>query len=253
MRELGRVIAVLSGKGGVGKTFFSANVSAALSDLGRKTLVIDFDVGLRNLDLALGMQDSTPFDFTDVLNGTATLESAITVHPLHKNLCFLGGPQFSEISELSDDSLEKLTQAVRESFDYIIVDCAAGIGRGFTLAAKAADSVILVATPENSSVRDSERTCSILREKGMNDIYLVVNRVRPKEIKRAELNNIDEIIDTVNVRLLGLIPEDVKTSVRANRGELTLDCKKAKMQATAIRNVAKRITGVETPLFRFWK
>ncbi len=250
---MARVISVLSGKGGVGKTFFSANVSAALSDLGRKVLVIDFDIGLRNLDLALGMQDSSPFDLADVLNGTAVLENAVSVHPLHKNLNFLCGPQFSTASEINEEAFGALIARVRESFDFIIIDCAAGIGRGFLMASKVSDSVILIATPENASVRDSERTSAILRENGMNDIFLVVNRVRPKEIKKAELNNIDDIIDTVNIRLLGLIPEDEKTAVRANKGELCIDIKKARSQATAIRNIAKRITGVETPLYRFWK
>ncbi len=237
----------------MGKTFFSANVSAAVSELNRKILVIDFDIGLRNLDLALGMQDSTPFDFTDVLNGTADIENAISAHSLHKNLYFLGGPQFCDVSDIDEAAFSGLVQKLREQFDFIFIDCAAGIGKGFLMAARASDSVILIATPENASVRDSERTSVLLRESGMKDIFLVVNRVRPKEIKKAELNNIDDIIDTVNIRLLGLIPEDDKTAVRGNKGELCIDSKKAKSQAIAVKNIAKRIIGVETPLYRFWK
>ncbi len=249
---MARVISVLSGKGGVGKTFFSANVSAALSDLNKKTLAVDLDVGLRNLDLALGMQDSSPFDLADVVSGETPAGQAIAVHPLHKNLYFLGGAQFADFSDIPEESLEKLIEDFKEEYEYIIIDCPAGVGRGFKVAAKLCDSAVLVTTPENSAVRDCERTASLLRECGVDDIYLAVNRVRPKEIKKSWLLNIDDIIDTVGVKLLGLIPEDPAVSVRYNRGELAVDSKKAKKQAIAVKNIAKRITGAKTPLYRFW-
>ena len=250
---MAKIISVLSGKGGVGKTFFAANVAAALSEAGKSVLALDFDIGLKNLDLALGMQDASPFDFTDMLNEGVLTEQVVSTHPKHPELCYAGCPQFNDFSELPENALKNVTDSVKEKFDFIIIDCAAGIGDSVKNALSVSDFAIIIATPENTSVRDAEKTAAVIKESNVKKSFLVVNRVRPKDIKKGYLNNIDEIIDIVNIRLLGLIPEDEDTPIRANKGLLAIDSKRAKHQKIALRNIAKRINGIETPLYRFWK
>ena len=243
---MGQVIAVVSGKGGTGKTSFTANVGMALAQLGHPTLCLDCDVGLRNLDIALAMTDRAVMDFTDVMAERCTMEEAVVQHPLQKNLYLLTAP--TRISALSVDREEfrKIFPAIKEKFDYCLVDAPAGLGAGFQLALTGSDRAVVVTTTEESSLRDAQRTVMELQD--MSNLHLVVNRCR-KKLLRSLHQTIDDAIDKAGLPLMGVIPEDETMPLYAGRGTPLLmtnnDC-----AARAYRNIARRIDGQRVKLMK---
>lgn len=245
---MGQTIAVVSGKGGTGKTSFTANVGMALAQLGHPTLCLDCDVGLRNLDIALAMTDRAVMDFTDVLAGYCSLEDAFTPHPTQRNLFLLTAP--TRIEDLSIDvaAFRALFPAINRLFDYCLVDAPAGLGAGFRLAISGADRVVVVTTTDASSLRDAQRTVMELSHMPRGKTHLVVNRCRKKLLKSLH-QTIDDAIDIAGLPLLGVVPEDDTLPLYAGRGIPLLlssnDC-----AAHAFRNVARRIDGQRVPLMR---
>jgi len=245
---MGQVITVVSGKGGTGKTSFTANVGMALAQLGHPTLCLDCDVGLRNLDIALAMTDRAMMDFTDVMSGGCSLEEAAVQHPLQRNLYLLTAPARVGPLNIDRESFRGIFPEIREKFDYCLVDAPAGLGVGFQLAMAGADRAVVVTTTEESSLRDAQRTVMELHDMPNGRLHLVVNRCR-KKLLRSLHQTIDDAIDKAGLPLLGVIPEDETMPLYAGRGTPLLmssnDC-----AAKAYRNIAYRIDGRRVRLMK---
>lgn len=247
---MSRAICVASGKGGTGKTSVASGIACCLAGLGNRVVVIDADVGLRNMDIVLGVSDSALFDFTDVINGNVELERALARHPLVDNLFLLSAPLGEATGrDVTPRELAELVREIKRICDFCIIDCPAGLDFGFKLAAAAADAAILVATTDTVSLRDAQLTRKALRTRGITDIRLVVNRVRPSLIRRLSAANIDEAIDKTSTQLLGIVPEDRNVIEAANRGELIFKNLHAPA-AKAYRNIARRLCGENVPLMK---
>lgn len=245
---MGQVIAVVSGKGGTGKTSFTANVGMALAQLGHPTLCLDCDVGLRNLDIILAMTDRAVMDFTDVMAGHCTLDEAAVRHPLQKNLYLLTAPARIGSIEIDREGFKAIFPEIRNKFDYCLVDAPAGLGSGFQLALAGADRAVVVTTTEESSLRDAQRTVMELSAMPAGHLHLIVNRCR-KKLLRSLHQTIDDAIDKAGLPLLGVIPEDETMPLYAGRGIPLLisnnDC-----AARAYRNIARRIDGQRVKLMK---
>lgn len=246
---MGTAIVITSGKGGTGKTSLTAGLAGAIASMGLRVLCIDADVGLRNLDLTLGMSDLAVMDFTDVMAGRSTLEEAAAHHPTLENLHLLTAPVTAAPEDISRDGMKELIGEIKQHYDYCLIDAPAGIGAGFRLAAAGADRAIVVATTDATSLRDAQRTVWVLEEQlAPMDIHLVVNRVKPRLMKKLQ-TTIDDAMDAAGLPLLGLVPEDELVNLAGFRGQplITLSRKGA---ATAYGNMAKRLQGDKVPLMR---
>lgn len=250
---MSRAICVASGKGGTGKTSVASGVACCLAALGKRVVVLDADIGLRNMDIILGVSDSALFDFTDVISGNVSLENALLPHPIVENLYLLSSPLGENVGrDTTVEELSALVVEIKKTCDFCIIDCPAGLDFGFRLAASVSDGAILVATPDTVSLRDAQLTRNALRGRGIKDIRLVVNRVRPSLIKKLAAANIDEAIDKTSTQLLGIVPEDKRVIEAANKGELLF--KRFKTPAAkAYRNIARRICGESVALMKISK
>jgi septum site-determining protein MinD len=206
-KYLGKIITVTSGKGGTGKTASTSAISSCLAAIGYKTLCIDLDVGLRNLDIALGMTNYAITDFADVLDGNMTLAEASHEHPDIKGLFFLSAPVGRDIAGISAQAVTRMCAQARETFDFCLIDSPAGIGPGFKLAAQNADEAIIVAVGDSVSLRAAQTVATLLVAEGVREIRLLVNRVRPRRYKRLG-TTVDDVIDTVGAQLIGIVAED---------------------------------------------
>ncbi len=247
MERHGQCIAVVSGKGGTGKTSFTAGVGAALARSGRQVLCLDCDIGLRNLDLALGLSDRALMDFSDVALGRCPLAAAVVEHPNLSGLYLLTAPVRSRNLPVSVEQMAALLKDVRQRFDYCLLDAPAGLGAGFELATAAADRCVVVTTTDASSLRDAQHTVMELEHFGPGKLHLVVNRVR-KKLLRSMHATIDDAIDKAGLPLLGVVPEDDALPLSLNRGTLLPTSFSA--AAAAYRNIAKRMQGERAPLLR---
>ena len=241
----GTAIVVASGKGGTGKTSLTAGLAAALARLGRTVLCIDMDIGLRNLDISLGMTDRALMDFTDVVEGRCPLTRAAASHPDIPGLHLLTAPM--RLPEtVTEQGMTALLAAAREQFDYILLDAPAGLDAGFRLASCAADRGIVIATSDASSLRDAQRTVGELSH--IPTVHLVVNRVLPKLLRKLR-TTIDDAMDAAGLPLLGVVPEDKNVILAANAGKAV--CLKGRRGAAgAYLNIAKRLEGWRTPIMR---
>lgn len=240
------VIAVTSGKGGTGKTSLVGAVSSCLAALGHPTLCIDMDVGLRNLDLSLGLSDRALMDFTDVVQGRCPLEKAVVEHPQIQGLFLLTAP-FSLPQGVAEEAMLDLLFQARQKFDYILLDAPAGLGEGFRLSVCGCDRAIVVSTTDASALRDAQRTVTELMTQ-VGTIHLVVNRVQPKLLKKLH-TTIDDAMDAAGLPLIGVVPEDPQVILCANLG-LPLTTRGPKGAALACRNIAWRLEGDHIPIMR---
>lgn len=239
-------VVVTSGKGGTGKTSLTGGVSSCLAALGRRVLCIDMDIGLRNLDISLGLTDRALMDFTDVLEGRCSLKRAAVPHPVIKNLYLLTAP-LTLSPGISEERMKAFLRTAREQYDYILMDSPAGMGEGFRLAACGADRGIVVSTTDTSALRDAQRVVSLLSRQ-LPSIHLVVNRVQPKLLRQLR-TTIDDAMDAAGLPLLGVVPEDPQVMLAANRGQpLILMARYG--AARAYLNIARRLTGERVPLMR---
>jgi len=248
MENVGERIAVVSGKGGTGKTSFVSGAGSALAMEGKRVLCVDCDVGLRNLDMALGLADRAMMDFSDVAQGRCTLEEAAVEHPNIKGLFLITAPARVLRPPVSEEEMRRFLDAAAERFDYCLLDAPAGIGSGFSLAACGADRCIVVTTTDASSLRDAQHTVMELDRFPAGRLHLVVNRVRGKLLRSLHAT-IDDAIDTAGLPLLGVVPEDDKLLLAQNRG-VPLLLSDSTLAATAYRNIAGRILGKRVPLMR---
>ncbi|MEQ2456638.1 septum site-determining protein MinD [Flavonifractor hominis] len=240
-------IVITSGKGGTGKTSLTGGVASCLAALGRQVLCIDMDIGLRNLDLTLGMSDRALMDFTDVLSGRCTLERAAVSHPVIQGLSLITAPVRLPQEPLSEQAMRELIRQAKQRYDYILMDSPAGLGEGFRLACCGADRVVVVSTTDASALRDAQRTVTILREE-LPRIHLVVNRVQPKLLRRLH-TTIDDAMDAAGLPLLGVVPEDPQVMLCANQGQ-PLIVRTSRGAAIAYLNIARRLLGQRVPVMK---
>ena len=242
----GRVITITSGKGGVGKTTFSANVSAALAELGKKTAAVDTDVGLRNLDIIMGLENRIVYDIVDVAEGRCRLQKSLIRDKRIATLHLLPAAQTRDKNAITPDAMEKICAELRHMFDFVIVDSPAGIERGFQNAIVGADEVVIVTTPHVSAIRDADRVIGLLEAAEKQKIHLVVNRLQPEMVRRGDMLEISDMLDILAIDLLGIIPEDEYIVVSSNRGELASLTDNSKA-GQAYKNIARRLLGEEVP------
>ena len=243
----GRVIVITSGKGGVGKTTTNANIGTALARAGKKVVMIDTDLGLRNLDLLLGLENRIVYTIVDVVEERCKLKQALVKDKKNPNLCLLAAAQTRDKSAVTEEQLKDICEKLQKDFDFILVDCPAGIEQGFQNAVAGASEAIVVTTPEMSAVRDADRIIGLLEAKEEIKSYkLLINRVRPNLIKSNDMMSVDDVVEILSADLIGIIPEDTGIITSTNKGEPIVNEEKS-LAGVAYRNVAKRIMGEEVP------
>jgi septum site-determining protein MinD len=243
------VLSIVSGKGGVGKTTTTANLGTALAAMGYKVLLIDGDAGLRNLDIALGMQEQVVYHFLDIMEHHCPPENAVITDEKHGGLRFLSAPQDVSGAEIDKARFKQMVDGFRPYYDYIMIDCAAGIDDGFAMAAGAADRAIIVATPELISARDADRVAARLEAYGVTEVFLLINRIRVDMIKKGDMIDIDTIINIVAVPLIGAVPEDAGV-ITSNITGTPVVLQPKTRAGKAYLNIAKRVTGRKVPIAR---
>ena len=242
---MGELIAVLSGKGGTGKTSICAGIASALALLGERVLCIDCDIGLRNLDIALGLSDAGELSFLDVCQGHYSLEAA-TVHPKYPALHFLTAPMHCAAGSVDPAAFDAMLQQARTRFDYVLLDAPAGIDAGFALAARSADRILLVTGADPASIRDAGRAADVLELMGKRNIRLVINRINKKMVSAMSLT-VDDIMDQAGLPLLGIVPEDPNVTLAASFGRPLLSYSRKGASAACLR-MAQRIMGMNIPV-----
>ena len=243
---MGKAILITSGKGGTGKTTLTAGIAACLAALGRRVVCIDADVGLRNLDLVLGMPDLVALDFQDVLTGGAALREALYQHPQIPGLFLLAAPVERKAGEIAPELFAEMVRALQRHSDYCLIDCAAGLGESFSLAAGACDNAIVVGSLEPPALRDAARTAEMMERLNLKSTWLALNRMRT-ELVGADDMNVDDAMDMVGLPLLGLVPEDVSVIDASNRG-IPLILYGQTGASLAMLRMAKRLEGERVPL-----
>ena len=243
---MGEVIVITSGKGGVGKTTTVANIGTGLAMMGKKTVVVDTDIGLRNLDVVLGLENRIVYNLVDVVNGSCRLKQALIKDKRHPELYLLPSAQTKDKTAVSPEQMIKLTDDLREEFDYILLDCPAGIEQGFKNAIAGADKALVVTTPEVSAIRDADRIIGLLEAARMDDIRLIVNRIRMDMVRRGDMMSVDDVADILAVPVLGAVPDDEDVVISANQGEPLVDT--SSMAGEAYLNICRRISGESVPL-----
>ena len=240
---MARVIVVTSGKGGVGKTTTTSNIGMSLARLGHATLLIDADVGLRNLDLLLGLENRIIYTGLDVLNENCRLEQAIIQDKRQEKLAFFPLSSNRGKVPVTFKQVKELIELVSKEYEYILIDSPAGIDNGFQTAIECAGEAIVVVTPEVPSIRDADRVIGILMSKGIDDINLIINRVRPNMIVADEMMSIEDVKDILGVTLAGVIPDSEKIIIASNRGEPIVLGDKSCLAGIAFDNAARRLNG----------
>lgn len=243
---MSEVIVITSGKGGVGKTTTSANVGTGLAMLGNKVVLIDTDIGLRNLDVVMGLENRIVYNLVDVIEGNCRIKQALIKDKRYPNLYLLPSAQTRDKTSVTPEQMKKLTDELREEFDYILLDCPAGIEQGFQNAIAGADRALVVTTPEVSAIRDADRIIGLLEANEMRKVDLIVNRIRMDMVKRGDMMSIEDVIDILAVNLIGVVPDDESIVVATNTGEPLVGSDT--LAGQAFLNICKRVTGEEVPM-----
>lgn len=243
---MSQVIVVTSGKGGVGKTTTTANIGTALNLLGKKVVLLDADIGLRNLDVVMGLENRIVYDLVDVVEGRCRLKQALIKDKRFEGLFLLPAAQTRDKDAVSPEQMKKLCDSLREEFDYVIVDCPAGIEQGFKNAIAGADKALVVTTPEVSAVRDADRIIGLLEANGITNTGLIINRVRMNMVKRGDMMAMDDVVEILAIELLGVVPDDETIVITTNRGEPAA-MENSSLAGKAFRNIGDRLEGKEVP------
>ena len=243
---MSKVIVITSGKGGVGKTTSTANLGTALSLEGKRTIVIDADIGLRNLDVVMGLENRIVYDLVDIVEERCKYKQAMIKDKRFENLYLIPAAQTRDKDSVSPEQMKKLCDTLREEFDFILIDCPAGIENGFKNAIAGADEAIVVTTPEVSAVRDADRIIGLLEASEIHNPKLIINRLKIDMVQRGDMMNIDDILDILAIDLIGVVPDDENIVISTNRGEPAVTNQKS-LAGQAYRNISKRIQGEEIP------
>jgi len=243
----GKTIVITSGKGGVGKTTSSANIGTALAMQGNKVCLIDADIGLRNLDVVMGLENGIVYDIVDVVESNCRLEQAMIRDKRYDGLYLLPAAQTRDKTSVTPFQMKELIEKLKEDMDFIVVDSPAGIEQGFKNAIAGADRAIIVTTPEISAVRDADRIIGLLEAEGLRDPEVIINRIRADMVDRGDMMGIDDMIEILAIDLIGIVPEDEGIVVSTNKGEPIALNDNAKA-GQAYRNIARRIMGEDLPM-----
>ena len=246
---MSEIIVVTSGKGGVGKTTVTANLGLGLAKLNKKVGVVDTDIGLRNLDVVLGLENRIVYNLIDVIEGSCRMKQALIRDKQCDNLCLLPSAQTRDKTAITPEQMIKLTDDLAEEFDYILLDCPAGIEQGFKNAIAGANRAIVVTTPEVSAIRDADRIIGLLQANEMPRVQLVINRLRMDMIRRGEMMSVEDVTEILAVELLGAIPDDEAVVIATNQGEPL--CGQDSMSGQAFLNICRRIAGEDVPFLNF--
>lgn len=243
---MGEVIVITSGKGGVGKTTTTANIGTGLALEGKRVVLLDGDIGLRNLDVVMGLENRIVYDLVDVVDGICRMKQALIKDKRFPNLFLMPAAQTKDKSAVTPEQMMKLTSDLSEEFDFVLVDCPAGIEQGFKNAIAGAGRSIVVTTPEVSAVRDADRIIGLLEANDLKNPQLLINRMKLDMVKRGDMMNIDDIVDILAIDLLGVVPDDEHIVISTNRGEPAISDDKS-LAGQAYKNIVKRILGENIP------
>lgn len=244
---MGESIVITSGKGGVGKSTTSANIGTGLALTGKKVCLVDTDIGLRNLDVLMGLENRIVYDIIDVVEKKCKVQQALIKDKRCEELYLLPAAQTKDKSALDVRQLRWLIAELKESFDYVIIDCPAGIEMGFKNAISGADRAIVVTTPENAAIRDADRVIGLLEKEKVGTPKLVINRLRTQMVKEGGMMDVDDVVSVLSIDLLGVVPDDEEIIRSGNRGEPIVLHNKG-LAAKAYRNITRRIQGEVVPL-----
>lgn len=247
---MGKIILFASGKGGTGKTTLTSHVGAALAASGRLTVLVDADVGFRNLDIALGLESSIVYDYSDYINGNSDFDDILIKSPDLENLYFVAAPQSASAADFNKKKAAKFWHNLKNRFDFILADAPAGMGDGFMFAAGYADEAVIVSLAETSSLRDADRVVDVLEDMGVETIRLVLNRIRPDLIERRIMMNVDDCVDVLSIPILGIVPEDGMVAESMIKGTPYMESTDAGA-GKAFANIAKRLEGNQVPIMDF--
>ncbi len=242
---MSEVIVITSGKGGVGKTTTTANVGTGLAMEGKKVVLIDTDIGLRNLDVVMGLENRIVYNLVDVIEGNCRIRQALIKDKRFPNLYLLPSAQTRDKTAVNPEQMSKLAKELKEEFDYILLDCPAGIEQGFKNAIAGADRAIVVTTPEVSAVRDADRIIGLLEANEIGRTELVVNRLRADMVKRGDMMSSEDVVEILAVDLLGVVPDDENIVISTNQGEPLVGSKS--LAGQAYENICHRIMGEDVP------
>ena len=248
---MSEVIVVTSGKGGVGKTTTSANVGTGLAAMGKRVVLIDTDIGLRNLDVVMGLENRIVYNLVDVVENKCRIKQALIKDKRHPSLYLMPSAQTKDKTAVTPEQMVRMINQLREQFDYIILDCPAGIEQGFKNAIAGADRALVVTTPEVSAIRDADRIIGLLEANDFKQIDLVINRLRPDMVKRGDMMSADDVVDILAVPLIGIVPDDENVVIATNQGEPLVGSDTP--AGKAYRNVVDRVLGKEIPFLDFEK
>lgn len=244
---MGEVIVITSGKGGVGKTTTTANIGTGLALSGKKVALVDADIGLRNLDVVMGLENRIVYDIIDVVEGNCRLKQALIKDKGYKDLFLLPAAQTRDKDSVSPEQMQKLCNSLREEFDYIVIDCPAGIEQGFKNAIAGADRAIVITTPEVSAVRDADRIIGLLEANELRNPMLVLNRIKMDMVKRGDMMNLEDVLEILAIDVLGVVPDDESIIISTNKGEPAVSDENSKA-GQAFRNITRRVLGEDIPL-----
>ena len=242
---MSEVIVITSGKGGGGKTTTTANVGTGLAKEGKKVVLIDTDIGLRNLDVVMGLENRIVYNLVDVVEGNCRIKQAMIKDKKYPNLFLLPSAQTRDKTSVTPEQMAKLVEELKDEFDYIILDCPAGIEQGFKNAIAAADRALIVTTPEVSAIRDADRIIGLLEANDIHKIDLVINRIRMDMVERGDMLSKDDVLDILAVDLIGIVPDDENIVISTNQGEPLVGSNTP--AGKAYKNICDRVMGKEVP------
>lgn len=239
---MGEVIVITSGKGGVGKTTATANIGTSLAASGYRVVMVDTDIGLRNLDVVMGLENRIVYDLVDVVEGRCRLKQALIKDKRFDNLTLLPAAQTKEKTAVSPEQMVELCDRLKSEYEFIIIDCPAGIEQGFKNAIAGAEKAVVVTTPEVAAVRDADRVIGLLEAANIHAPQVIVNRLRSGMVKRGDMMDVDDIVDVLAVEILGVVPEDEYIIVSTNRGEPAV-LERSSRAGQAFRQISRRLAG----------
>lgn len=253
---MSEVIVITSGKGGVGKTTTAANLGAGLAMADKKTVMVDTDIGLRNLDVVIGLENRIVYNLVDVIEGNCRLKQALIRDKRYTNLFLLPAAQTRDKSSVEPEQMIKLCNDLRKEFDYVLLDCPAGIEQGFKNAIAGADRALVVTTPEVSAIRDADRIIGLLEANEMAKVHIIINRIRPDMVKNGDMMSMEDVEEILAIPMIGVVPDDEDIVISTNRGETVAG--QDSLSGRAFQNISRRLMGEEVPYLdiqgkkRFW-